>query len=297
MQKHLILAVIGIVSTYALAASAVVPEYIPVGGMLTDLSGTPRNGSFDIRFAIYDSEFGGAMLWSEMRDGGNQVAVTNGMFSVYLGEVTPIDFLDLINTSELWLGVKVGTDSEMNRIRMASVPFAQEAKYCKQVETLCGTGQILRGWDQDAGTPVCESDVNIDGMLHEGTARTETYTGAAAYGAPMNSWDFNNNRTNIFSGSGESYIPFHLKQGEVLVSVSIKTTAGVSLSGSMAIYKASHNSWIPTLLDSVALVVNGPRQTIALDYTVETNYVVWAVVNITEATQGYIYPITIVVKR
>jgi len=296
MKKFSLYVLFLIIALCSSTAAAVVPEYIPVGGMLTDLSGNARNGSFDIRFAIYDVESGGSPLWSEMRDGANQVAVTNGMFSVYLGEVNPIDFLDLIDASELWLGVKVGTDSEMNRIRMASVPFAQEAKYCKLVETLCDSGRILRGWNIDAGVAVCDSDVNIDGVLHEGTARTENYTGVDAYGGPMASWDFDHNRTGGFAGAATSYVPFKLQKGEILVSASIKTTAVTSIAGTMYIYKASQDSWSPLLIDSVTLMEN-VRVTVNLNYTVEENYVVWAKVDITEATGGFIYPITIVVKR
>ncbi|MBN2343192.1 MAG: hypothetical protein JXR45_16985, partial [Deltaproteobacteria bacterium] len=106
-------------------AGAVVPNVIPVGGMLADAEGQPLDGSYDVTFALYDVASGGTALWSETRSGADAVQVESGMFTVYLGEVSDdLDFSALMNASGLWLGMTVGTDSEMNRIYLGTVPYA-----------------------------------------------------------------------------------------------------------------------------------------------------------------------------
>ncbi|MCP4679795.1 MAG: collagen-like protein [Deltaproteobacteria bacterium] len=66
--------------------------------------------------------------------------------------------------------MKVGDDDEMSRVRLAAVPFALEAQYCKQIGDLevediqpllvdtCDTGYYMRGYDVDGGVPICEMD-------------------------------------------------------------------------------------------------------------------------------------------
>ena len=150
-------------------AGATVSDYIPVGGVLTDLSGTPLDGDYDLVFALYDGETAATAVWTESYAA---LSIEDGLFTVYLGAVTPLDFTALIDASELWLGVTVGTDSEMDRIPLGSVPFAVEAYECQYIGDLaeadiqpmlvganeCPEGTFLRGWDDVAGAPICGAD-------------------------------------------------------------------------------------------------------------------------------------------
>lgn len=138
-------------------AAASVPEYLPVGGFLTDATqGQPLSGEFDMRFALYNRLDAAEPFWVEHRQGEDMVLVNDGVFAVYLGEVAALDMLALVEHPEVWLGVAVGGDREMDRIMVGAVPFAAEAKYCRAVvgET-CDVGTFLQGWDADAGTPIC----------------------------------------------------------------------------------------------------------------------------------------------
>ncbi len=144
------------------SAHAVVPGLIPVQGVLTDDQGIPIDESQDMDFAIYDSETGGAALWSESQVG---VIVSNGFFTAYLGDATPIDPLDLTGADALWLEVTVEGEA-LSRVRLAAVPFAFE---CLQVGDLsetdiqpmlsganaCPADQCLKGWNDTAGQPIC----------------------------------------------------------------------------------------------------------------------------------------------
>ena len=133
---------------------AEVSDKIPVGGLLTDLDGQALDGDYDMAFGLYESATGGTAIWSEV----NQVTVDDGLFSVQLGSITTIDFLDLIEASDLWLGITVGADSEADRIPIGTVPYAMEAQYCHTVlDATCPEGQYLRGWDETTGEAICEA--------------------------------------------------------------------------------------------------------------------------------------------
>ena len=149
-----------------------VPDVIPVQGVLSDSFGQLYSGTVDMEFRIYAQESGGTALWTEIREDLNAVTVDAGMFTVYLGAVTSLDFGALIAQEELWLGMRVGDDAEMNRVRIGAVLFAYEAEVCRQVGDLaadqvqpmlsdaaaCPEGQYLRGWDATAGAPICQVD-------------------------------------------------------------------------------------------------------------------------------------------
>ena len=138
---------------------------LPVVGHLTDASDAPITGSHDVVFRVYLLQTGGSAVWAETFDSAHpdgQVAFTDdGLFQVYLGgdASNPLDLADFVDNDELWLGIQVGTDNEMNRVRLASVPWAFEAEVCRDIEDLgsagiqaaldiaCPSGQYMIGYD------------------------------------------------------------------------------------------------------------------------------------------------------
>jgi len=49
-------------------------------GRLTNSNGVPvADGNYDITFKIYDALSGGTLLWTEIHNGANQVAVSDGL--------------------------------------------------------------------------------------------------------------------------------------------------------------------------------------------------------------------------
>ncbi|OGA12543.1 MAG: hypothetical protein A3H32_21170 [Betaproteobacteria bacterium RIFCSPLOWO2_02_FULL_63_19] len=104
-------------------AQAQVPQRINYQGYLGNASGQPINAPVQMVFKLYDVASGGTALWTETQA---SVAVTNGIFNVALGAVTPIT---LAFDQPYWLGVTVGTDAEMTpRQPLASNPYAMRAK-------------------------------------------------------------------------------------------------------------------------------------------------------------------------
>ena len=68
--------------------NASVPNKISYQGILTNSSGAPvADGSYDIKFELFNALSGGTALWSETQ---TAVTVSNGTFSVLLGSVTPL---------------------------------------------------------------------------------------------------------------------------------------------------------------------------------------------------------------
>lgn len=98
----------------------------PYQGTLTDSNGNPVNGNVNMVFSLYNVASGGTPLWQESRTGANAVPVSNGLFQVMLGSLSPIP--DIWDSGIIYLGIKIGTDSEMTpREIIGSVPNAINA--------------------------------------------------------------------------------------------------------------------------------------------------------------------------
>lgn len=104
------------------AAAAAVPSTMSYQGLLRDAVGDPvPDGAYHLTFSLWTQDIGGALLWSEIQT----VHVSDGVFSVVLGTVTP---LTLDFGSQYWLGIAVGGDPEMTpRTPLTSAPYAHRA--------------------------------------------------------------------------------------------------------------------------------------------------------------------------
>jgi hypothetical protein len=107
-----------------------VPQLIGYQGRLTDAASNPLTGQFDMRFCLYAEPTDGTALWCETHAAVNDtpILVSDGVFSVLLGSVTPIPE-SAFDELELYLGVKVESDDEMTpRRRVVSVGYAYRAE-------------------------------------------------------------------------------------------------------------------------------------------------------------------------
>jgi len=97
-------------------------------GRLADANGNPLTGTYNMIFRLYAVPTGGTPLWEEQWTGSNGVRVSDGLFNVMLGSLTPIQQSVIAGRDQLWLGITVGTDDEMQpRVQLGSVPFAVQA--------------------------------------------------------------------------------------------------------------------------------------------------------------------------
>lgn len=97
-------------------------ELISYQGKITDQNGVPVEGNVSISFALYDQLQGGSAIWQETHPA---VLVSEGIFSVLLGSVTPFTNT-VFGNSSLFLGINVNSDGEMSpRAAMTASPFSR----------------------------------------------------------------------------------------------------------------------------------------------------------------------------
>lgn len=149
------------------AVSATVQDVVPIEGMLADANGDPIDGLVDITFALYGAETGGTPLWS---DDFLDVDVSMGLFSVYLGTGAALNFTTLLGHPELWVGMTVEADPEMNRVPLYSVPFAIEAAVCGRLGSL-----------EEADVLTAETDPNYEASAAAGISDTQITQWDSAY--------------------------------------------------------------------------------------------------------------------
>lgn len=104
-----------------------VPQRVNYQGTLSNKGGGPANGSFNMTFRVYSTATGSVPLWTETWSSTNSspVTVTDGVFNVMLGSLTPLSNDFFANYPRTYLGVSVANDSEMlPRQMIASVGYA-----------------------------------------------------------------------------------------------------------------------------------------------------------------------------
>lgn len=110
------------------APDAPAPLVLNYQGRLADpLTGAAKpDGAYQMVFALYDVESGGAALWTESRD----VTVKNGLFSIRLGEITAFPAPTIFDGRALWLAITVGADPQATpRLPVSFVAYAMYANY------------------------------------------------------------------------------------------------------------------------------------------------------------------------
>jgi len=103
---------------------AQIPQKMNYQGYLTNAAGVPVNGTVQMVFSIYNASSGGVALWTEV----HSVTVSQGVYSVILGEGSTPNPINLTFDTTYYLGVQVGADPEMTpRKILTSVGYAFRA--------------------------------------------------------------------------------------------------------------------------------------------------------------------------
>ncbi len=134
-----ILIVLGLIGAGGPAFSQV-PQYMQFQGKVTNADDEPLTGAHSLTFRIYDALEGGSLIWNETHP---SVDIQNGIFSVMLGGVTP---LDAAFDEPYWISIEVETTdgaNEMPRQAITSVGYAyraKEADYAAVAESVANPG-------------------------------------------------------------------------------------------------------------------------------------------------------------
>jgi hypothetical protein len=118
---------------------------LPFQGRLTSAAGAPITANLPMAFRLYATPTGGSPLWQETRGPAitQTVAVVDGVFTVMLGDVTPLP-AGLTANPNLWLGVTIGADAEMTpRTQLGSAAFALQAATVP--DGAIGTAKVVPG--------------------------------------------------------------------------------------------------------------------------------------------------------
>jgi hypothetical protein len=147
--------------------SAVVPQKINYQGYLTSPApaSVPVNGVVSMTLNIYNVAVAGAALYTETQN----VAVTNGLFDVVIGEVTP---LTLPFDAQYFLGITIAPTAELTpRQPLLSAPYALNAR---TAENMAGgvAGQVMA---VNGGTAGFTHEPFITGPVGIGTAAPPTH--------------------------------------------------------------------------------------------------------------------------
>ncbi|MGA1871873.1 MAG: tail fiber domain-containing protein [bacterium] len=166
----LMIAVMSVVSFSVWA----VPPFINYEGKLTDLAGSPMNGTYEMIFYLYDMETNGTALWSEQQS----ITIADGIFNVRLGAVQPFP-AEVFDNNELYLDVTI-KKSETEpfeilspRYRLLSNAFAIKAQDADMVdgkhasELAIGDGHSLDAADSE---PTDALYVDDEGKVGIGTS-------------------------------------------------------------------------------------------------------------------------------
>ena len=104
-----------------------VPKMLNYQGYLTDTLGSPVTDNLDMTFKIFDAVSSGSELWSE---GQTNVPIERGVFSVILGETTPIPDSVFSDFTSTWLELTLeGPQTLTPRTRITSVGYAYTSTY------------------------------------------------------------------------------------------------------------------------------------------------------------------------
>jgi len=129
-------------------AAAGVPAHIPVQARLVDGDGTPIEAVTDVTFALYTQASGGSALSEETRS----VDPNNGYFSVFIGQVTPLDWSLVDGSQPLFVGYSVD-GADMGRQPVGTVPFAAYSD--------------MAGYAIEAGNAQTVESLDVQGIVSE----------------------------------------------------------------------------------------------------------------------------------
>ncbi|MFH2136528.1 MAG: hypothetical protein ABII19_02770, partial [Patescibacteria group bacterium] len=165
----LLLIGIGVMKLLVPGAFSAINKQLNYQGKLQDSAGiTVADGTYSMKFSIYDAASAGTRLWTECGTTGTptarSVAVSNGVFSVMLGDTasgacpgaTNSNAIDLdFNSDTYYLGFTMEADSEMTpRKRLGASGYAFNADLLDGLNTSAVGGV-------NAFVPVTDSSGNF----------------------------------------------------------------------------------------------------------------------------------------
>ncbi len=151
-----------LVSSHLYAAK---PWTITYQGTVTEFGGSPpSDGTYAMRFTLFDDESASSQKWQETHSGGDAVQVTNGCYSVELGSISsfPANFFQ--DNPNLWLEVEIDLDGDgfetsekySPRVPLTAAPYAFQADAAQSAMK-----NLMRNFVLASGESVSAGDVVV----------------------------------------------------------------------------------------------------------------------------------------
>ena len=118
LSRLLVIVALAFAFSIQLHAQAGTPKISIQGTLKTANGASVVDGSYAVTFKLYTIPIGGAAVWSE----DTIVEVIGGIYSHYLGSVTPLNPANFATV--LYLGVKIGAYELVPRSELAYSPYA-----------------------------------------------------------------------------------------------------------------------------------------------------------------------------
>jgi hypothetical protein len=160
-------------------ANADVPRLINYQGRLTDNTGNPLNGVYQITFKIYYVDEGvGEQEWAEIHPA---VTITDGLFNVMLGSITDLPDNCFSDDTTSTLGITIGSDGAEElepRIRLITVPYAYQALQADTASYVVNVGNNSVGSDAIIDGSIQAADLSFTPVDE---TSTQTITGTKTF--------------------------------------------------------------------------------------------------------------------
>ena len=167
------------------SASAQIPQTINYQGSLKNVGdGTPVNGAVDMTFKLCDSLSGGTCPWTETQS----VAVSNGIYSVILGNDPTNPLSGLAFDAPYYLEVAVNETTLSPRQQLTAVPYAFKAAAVEGITVIDGNVGI--------GTDTPSAKLSLDNI-----SDSQEF-GHSAFYLDEGAWYFDHEWVFTFRGNG-----------------------------------------------------------------------------------------------
>ncbi len=185
--------------------TAILDDKIPIQGQLTDASGAPLTGSYDLTFRLYSAASGGTPLCEDT----DTIDVNNGLFFAYMDFCTA----NHINGRQLYLGIEVGSDGEMTpRQPIYAVPYAWSLRPGALISDTMSSAPLNvynhgSGWGLDVYSAGHDAVHGRTGSTnHAGVAGESRGSGIGVYGESRTGVAIMAAGTGIIQSTARSYL-------------------------------------------------------------------------------------------
>ncbi len=249
------------------SAQADIPKRINFQGVLKDSLGNPvPNNVYTIRFRIYDDSAAGSVLWEETVP----VLTNAGLFTVRMGDATPVPDNLFSSGANRFVGIRVNLDPEITpRTRLVSASYAFQAL---RSDTAGVALNVLGGSFLPLSGGTLTGPLKID--FPSGTSNEVEFTPSST-GAYLDLKDNGSYKATLFSEGDAGALVLQDNGNDITVSLGSGTNTGGSLNLSQEDGTAGANLRAGTSTDGASLSLRNAAssEVIRLDADASNSYI------------------------